>query len=160
MSLTIRKIGSRDDLQLAIIIKNTFDEFQLPKEGTVYADKTTDHLSTVFEEPGSVYLIAEEDGKVLGGCGIFPTSGLPNGCVELVKFYLSEHARGKGLGKLLLDETIKAAKSLKYTHMYLESFPSLAAAIAIYNTYGFKKLDAPLGNSGHFACNVWMLKEL
>ncbi|TDO20736.1 GNAT family N-acetyltransferase [Pedobacter duraquae] len=160
MSVIIRKINSQDDVALAIIIKKTFDEFQLPKEGTVYADKSTDHLSNVFAEPGSVYLIAEEGGKILGGCGFFPTAGLPEGCVELVKFYLSESARGKGLGKMLIDETIKEAKLLNYTNMYLESFPSLTAAIAIYNAYGFKKLNAPLGNSGHFACNVWMLKSL
>ena len=160
MSVIIRKINSQDDVALASIIKKTFDEFQLPKEGTVYADKSTNHLSKVFEEPGSVYLIAEEGGKVLGGCGVFPTAGLPEGCVELVKFYLSESARGKGLGKVLIDETIKEAKLLNYTNMYLESFPSLTAAIAIYNAYGFKKLNAPIGNSGHFACNVWMLKSL
>ena len=42
--------------------------------------------------------VAEEDGVVLGGCGIYPTSGLPQGCAELVKFYLSAKSRKSGLG--------------------------------------------------------------
>jgi len=160
MSVTIRKISTQDDAALASIIKKTFDEFGLPKEGTVYADKATDHLSEVFQDAGSVYFIAEEDGTVLGGCGLYPTAGLPAGCVELVKYYLAETARGKGLGKLLLDTCLEEAKNLNYAQVYLESFPSLKAAIGIYKTYGFKQLDAALGNSGHFACNIWMLKDL
>ena len=26
--------------------------------------------------------------------------------------------------------------------------------------YGFVSLEKPLGNTGHYSCNVWMLKDL
>ena len=160
MPLTLREITPADNPALATIIKRTFDEFALPKEGTVYADEATNHLSDVFDESGSVYFIAENEGEVLGGCGLFPTQGLPEGHVELVKYYLAPTARGQGIGKLLLDRCLEEAQALGYTHVYLESFPSLTAAIAIYKNYGFEQLDQALGNSGHFACNIWMLKKL
>lgn len=31
--------------------------------------------------------------------------------------------------------------------------------VDMYEKAGFRYLSAPLGNSGHFACNLWMLKE-
>ena len=54
----------------------------------------------------------------------------------------------------------EAAKELGYTHLYLESFPQLAKAVSVYKKAGFKDLDGPMGNSGHFAVTIWMVKEL
>ncbi|TWV96879.1 GNAT family N-acetyltransferase [Chitinophaga pinensis] len=161
MPVTIRNISPADNAALAAIIRNTFDEFDtVPKTGTVYSDPETDHLSDLFQTPGSAYYIAEEDGVVLGGCGLFPTAGLPEGCVELVKYYLSSAARGKGLGKTLMEQTFEGARQLGYKEIYLESFPDFTKAISIYEKAGFQYLEKPLGNSGHFACTVWMLKPL
>jgi len=157
MSISFRKIEEKDNQELAELIRVIFREFKIDKPGTVYTDPTTDHLFEVFKKDGSVYWLAEEDGVLLGGCGIYPTEGLPEGCVELVKFYLSATARGKGIGKALMQKSIESAQHFGYNEVYLESFPELSTAIGMYKKAGFKKLDGPLGNSGHFACNVWML---
>ncbi|WP_316832897.1 GNAT family N-acetyltransferase [Pedobacter aquatilis] len=160
MSITIRKIEEKDNAELAELIRVVFREFKIDKPGTVYTDPTTDHLSEVFKQEGAVYWLAEEDGVLLGGCGIYPTDGLPEGCVELVKFYLSANARGKGLGKMLMEKSIESAQHFGYNEVYLESFPELSTAIWLYERAGFKKLEAAIGNSGHYACNVWMLLVL
>ncbi|WP_316803958.1 GNAT family N-acetyltransferase [Pedobacter nototheniae] len=160
MSITFRKIEEKDNKALAGLIRNVFEEFNIEKIGTVYSDPTTDHLSEVFKNPKAAYWLAEEDGVLLGGCGIFPTEGLPDGCVELVKFYLSPASRGKGIGKKLMEKSIESAQQLGYNEVYLESFPELSTAIGLYEKAGFKALSGPLGNSGHFACNVWMLLVL
>jgi putative acetyltransferase len=160
MAITYRKIEERDDESLANLIRKIFREFKIDKPGTVYTDPTTDHLSAVFTVAQSVYWVAEEDGQLLGGCGIYPTAGLPEGCVELVKLYASAEARGKGVGKALMQKSIESAQDFGYNEIYLESFPELTAAISMYEKTGFKYLSAPLGNSGHFACNVWMLLVL
>lgn len=128
--------------------------------GTVYTDPTTDNLFELFQAEKSTYWVAEENGKLLGGCGIFPTRGLPEGYVELVKFYLSADARGEGIGKLLMQVNVNTARSLGYKKLYLESFPQLEEAVSIYTKQGFEYLDGPLGNSGHHACTIWMEKEL
>jgi putative acetyltransferase len=36
----------------------------------------------------------------------------------------------------------------------------MKAAVHLYQKFGYQSLQAPLGNTGHFACNVWMLKQL
>lgn len=160
MAIRYRKIEERDNSELAEIIRTILREFKIDRPGTVYTDPTTDHLSDVFMADQSVYWVAEEDGAIIGGCGIYPTSGLPNGCVELVKLYASAEARGKGVGRMLMQKSIESAQHFGYNEIYLESFPELTTAISMYEKTGFKKLSAPLGNSGHFACNVWMLLVL
>jgi putative acetyltransferase len=161
MSITIRNIKPEDNIELARIIRESLVEFNVPKVGTVYSDPDTDRLYQLFAEaPNSCYFVAEEEGILIGGCGVYPTPGLPNGYAELVKLYLTAATRGKGIGKMLMDKCYEAAIALGYTHLYLESFPQLAKAVSMYEKAGFEPLDGALGNSGHFACNIWMVKDL
>lgn len=160
MPLTIRPIQPADNEPLATLIRQVFREFKIDKPGTVYTDPTTDALYQLFQKPASAYFVAEEDGVLVGGCGVYPTDGLPEGCAELVKFYLATEARGKGIGNELMQQSIKAARELGYTQLYLESFPELARAVSMYEKAGFMPLPHALGNSGHYACTIWMLKEL
>ena len=160
MPLTIRPIQPTDNEPLATLIRQVFREFKIDKPGTVYTDPTTDALYQLFQKPASAYFVAEEDGVLVGGCGVYPTDGLPEGCAELVKFYLAAEARGKGIGHKLMQQSIKAAGELGYKQLYLESFPELARAVSMYEKAGFVPLPHALGNSGHYACTIWMLKEL
>jgi putative acetyltransferase len=161
MSITIRNIQPEDNVELARIIRESLIEFDVPKIGTVYSDPDTDRLFELFTDaPNSFYLVAEENGVLLGGCGIYPTEGLPAGYAELVKLYLTAATRGKGIGRMLMERCFEEALQLGYTHLYLESFPQLAKAVSLYEKSGFKELGHALGNSGHFACNIWMTKEL
>lgn len=160
MPLTIRPIQPSDNEPLATLIRQVFREFKIDKPGTVYTDPTTDALYELFQQPGSAYFVAEEDDTIIGGCGVYPTEGLPKGCAELVKFYLSAEARGKGIGNQLMQQSIAVARELGYKQLYLESFPELAKAVSMYEKAGFKPIPHALGNSGHYACNIWMLKDL
>lgn len=158
--LSIRTITSADNKALATIIRNSLEEFKANKPGTVYFDETTDHLSDVFKTAGSIYFVAELEGSILGGGGIYPTANLDEGTCELVKLYLSANARGKGVGKLLMEKCIDAAKELGYKKIYLETMPELTVAIPMYEKFGFTYLPSAQGCSGHTGCDVWMIKDL
>ncbi|MGD0340124.1 MAG: GNAT family N-acetyltransferase [Bacteroidales bacterium] len=160
MSIIFRNLEQRDNKEIADLIRSVFREFGIARPGTVYFDPTTDDLFSLFRKPGSVYWIAEEDGKIIGGSGIFSTPGLPEGCCELVKLYLLSSQRGKGTGRKLLEMSLGSAKELGYRQVYLESLPELSRAISLYEKAGFRFIDGPMGNSGHFGCNIWMLMDL
>jgi len=153
----VRTIQPADNAALAIIVRNALAEFGANKPGTVYFDKTTDELSQLFQTPGSIYYVALVDERIVGGAGIFPSNGLPEGTCELVKMYLSPDARGHGLGKLLIDKCLEFAGASGYRKVYIETMPELKKAVGIYEKYGFKRLNGPLGNTGHFGCDVWMI---
>lgn len=156
----IRTIEPTDNKSMAKIIRDTLTEFKANKPGTVYFDEATDHLSDVFKADGSIYFVAEWDGVILGGGGIYPTQNLPANTCELVKLYLSAKARGRGIGKLLLGKCVDAAKELGYKKIYLETMPELIIAIPMYEKFGFTYLTAPQGSSGHGGCDVWMIKDV
>lgn len=157
---SIRFIEPKDNVALAAVIRAALTEFGANKPGTVYFDPTTDNLSALFETPGSVYYVAEKDNEILGGCGIFPTVGLPDKTCELVKLYLSPGSRGTGLGKALMLKAMAWAKEAGYEQVYLETMPELSNAVTMYEKLGYNRLPKSLGNSGHDGCSIWMLKAL
>lgn len=157
---SIRFIEPKDNVALAAVIRAALTEFGANKPGTVYFDPTTDQLFQLFETPGSVYYVAEKDNEILGGCGIFPTVGLPDKTCELVKLYLAPSARGTGLGKALILKAMAWAKEAGYEQVYLETMPELSNAVTMYEKLGYNRLTKALGNSGHDGCSIWMLKAL
>lgn len=160
MQPILRPIQQSDDAELGKLIKSVLAEYKANKPGTAYFDESTAHLSEVFKAAKSAYWVLIENNKIIGGAGVFPTSGLPDQTCELVKLYLYPEARGRGFGKLLMEKCFEAAKELGYEKIYLETMPELNQAVNMYEKMGFEKLCGALGNSGHFGCDIWMLKKL
>ena len=158
--VTIRTIQPGDNQALAVIVRTALAEFGANKPGTVFYDATTNALYELFQKQGSHYFVAEENGVLIGGAGIYPSSGLPADTCELVKMYLSPAARGKGIGKMLIEKALQFANDTGYRKVYIETMPELRKAMSVYEKFGFKYLDGPMGNTGHFGCEIWMLKEL
>ena len=159
-NIYIRQITKEDNAAMAAIIRKILIEFGANKPGTVFFDPTTDDLFQLFSIPDAAYFIAEDNGRIVGGSGVFPTPGLPAGYCELVKLYLIPEMRGQGLGLLLMEKCFQKAIDFGFTHMYLETMPELRTAIGLYEKAGFSFLPGPLGHSGHFGCDLWMTKKL
>lgn len=158
--IVVRHIQPKDNAAMALIIRKALEEFGANKAGTVYFDESTDHLYELFQaEPLSEYFIAEKNGIVLGGAGIYPTDALPSDTCELVKMYLSPAARGMGLGRSMITKCIEAAKAKGFQQIYLETMPELKKAVSVYEKFGFTYLSGPMGNSGHNGCDIWMIKR-
>lgn len=158
--MLIRKIEEKDNDKVAKVIRGCFRDFNAPTAGTVFEDPTTDDLYGLFRKEKSVLYVAEEEGEVYGCCGIYPTENLPQDTAELVKFYVSSNARGKGIGRTLMELSLEFAKQAGYKNLYIESLPEFDKAVSIYEKQGFKKLQQPLGETGHPGCNIWMMKEI
>ncbi len=160
MQILYRRLEKKDNAEIAALIRKILEEFHIDRPGTAYTDPATDDLFSVFQASRSTYFIALDGDKVIGGCGIYPTDGLPADCTELVKYYVNSDYRGKGIGKSLMQLCIDRAKEEGYGRMYLETASELAGAIGLYERAGFKRTTERLGNSGHFFCTIQMLKEL
>ncbi len=159
-TIIIRNILKTDNSALAKIVKDTLAEFGANHPGTVYYDVTTNALFELFQKEKAVYNVAELNGEVVGGGGIYPTEGLPLDTCELVKMYLLPNARGLGLGKIMIEKCIEQAKQKGFQKIYLETMPELKQALNVYAKFGFEYLKGPMGNSGHTGCSLWMLKAI
>lgn len=160
MDFTIRPIAATDNPAIAKIIRDTLAEFDANHPGTVYFDSSTDHLFELFQQDRAAYWVAERAGEIVGGAGIYPTEGLPAHTAELVKMYLLPEARGLGLGRHMIQQCLDWAKAQGYQQIYLETMPELRKALKVYEKFGFQYLKAPMGNSGHTGCSLWMVKKL
>lgn len=158
--MNIRLIEEKDNEAVAHIIRATLEEFGANHPGTVYYDQSIWSLSDILDGNKSTYFVIEEDNRILGGGGIYPTQGLPEHTAELVKLYTIPEIRGKGYGKRLINICLDFAKEVGYKHIYLESMDELSMAVGLYERLGFKYLDTPMGESGHSYCKIWMLKDL
>lgn len=158
--IIIRTIRPSDDPVVANIVKTTLTEFGMNKAGTAFSDPTTDDLSILFDIPRAIYYVAEMEGRVIGGAGIHPLDGGEVHVCELQKMYLLPESRGKGLAGKLITLCLDYAKQHGYTQCYLETSPELARARKVYEQFGFRYLTGPMGNTGHFGCDSWMLKDL
>ena len=74
--------------------------------------------------------------------------------------YFSAEARGRGLGKEMMKVCLAFAREQKFTQCYLETLPYMKAAQKLYKRTGFKEINHRMGSTGHYSCDVWMLKEL
>jgi len=159
-TVKFRTIQPDDNPALAKIVRDTLAEFGANHPGTVYYDDTTDHLYELFQKPASIYFVAESMDRIVGGAGIYPSAGLAPDTTELVKMYLIPEVRGKGIGRLLISRCLEFAKEEGFSKVYIETMPELAQALKLYEKVGFRYLDGPLGNTGHFGCGIWMIKDL
>lgn len=156
----IRPIKQEDNQDIENIIRAIFPEFNLAMVGTAYEDSETPQMFQSYQKSNEEYLILEVDGKVVGGAGIKHLKDSHDDICELQKMYFSPEVRGMGFGKIMIQYCLDKAKLLGYKQCYLESASQLKAAIHLYNAFGFKNLDGPMGNTGHYSCGVWMIKDL
>jgi putative acetyltransferase len=160
MNHTIRKIEPKDNLKIASVIRNIFEELDAPKVGTAYADPHLNTLFEVYQAENEIYFIVEEDGVILGGCGIGNLMDAEFKICELQKMYLAKEARGKGIAQELMQNCLEFAKQAGYDKCYIETLPFMKDAQKLYVKSGFTYIDGPMGSTGHNACDVFMIKDL
>ncbi len=154
----IRPMQKSDNKQIAYLIRCVIDEHGASRTNSVYDDPQTDNVFKSFLNINAEYWVIDHNHEIVGGCGFFPTNGLPEKCAEIVKFYLMPTARGKGLGALIFDFVIDRASHAGYNRLYLETVPLFSRAIDMYKDRGFDFLNAPIGNTGHSAPSIYLSK--
>ncbi|MGI2078592.1 GNAT family N-acetyltransferase [Shewanella putrefaciens] len=156
----IRQATAQDDAAIASVIRNVSAEYGLTADkGYSVADPTLDCLSEIYSKTGANYWVVEQDGRVMGGVGIAPLANNAGIC-ELQKMYFMPEIRGKGLAKRMALMALDFARETGYQSCYLETTASLKEAVKLYEKLGFSHLSAPLGDTGHDACEMPMLLSL
>ncbi|PLX37684.1 MAG: GNAT family N-acetyltransferase [Hyphomicrobiales bacterium] len=95
------------------------------------------------EHPAFEALIAESDGEALGLCLWFPTfstwRGRPG--VYVQDLYVSDHARGMGLGRRLLAAAAERGRQIGATHLRLAVDHDNSDAKAAYRRIGLVHIE-------------------
>jgi putative acetyltransferase len=156
----IREIKPSDNLDISKVIRSVILEMGAPKTGTAYEDKATDLMFETYQKDKTAYFVLEYKNKVIGGAGVAKLDNCEANICELQKMYFLPIARGKGLGTSLISKCLEKAKEFGFENCYLETMPYMEAARKLYAKNGFLSLKQPMGNTGHYSCNVWMLRKI
>ncbi len=160
MGFVLRPIRPEDDPAVARVIRAVMPEYGARGPGFAINDPEVDGMSAAYPPPRAVYFVLEVDGAVVGGGGVGPLWGGEEGTCELRKMYFLPAARGLGAGKALLARCIEEGRERGYRRMYLETLTAMDAAQRLYEGFGFRRLGAPMGATGHFGCDRWYSLEL
>jgi DNA-binding MarR family transcriptional regulator/GNAT superfamily N-acetyltransferase len=115
--------------------------------------KALDNPKGYILDKGGHILMALYNGEAAGVCALIKMDD-PDYDYELAKMAVSPKAQGKNIGWLLGQATIKKAKSLGASKIYLESNTILQPAIHLYHKLGFKKV---VGRASPYErCNIQM----
>ncbi|WP_299127703.1 GNAT family N-acetyltransferase [uncultured Winogradskyella sp.] len=159
-TIVIREIERKDDTKVAKVIRSVLIEMGVPKVGTAYEDAALDYMAETYKAPQKAYFVLEKGNTIIGGAGISPLDNYEGNVCELQKMYFMPEARGKGLGAKMMAVCLDFAKKSEFDQCYLETLPFMKGARKLYRKVGFIPLESPMGNTGHYSCTEWMLKDL
>lgn len=97
------------------------------------------NLETEYALPGGAFFMARENGRLLGCVGLRRFS---DGTGEIKRLYVVPAARGQGVGRQLAQAAVTAGRALGYERLLLDTLPSMQAAQSLYQSLGFKPVDA------------------
>lgn len=83
----------------------------------------------------NIFLTARLDGRLIGYCGLYASADEG----EITNVAVSEAARDRGIGGLLLEEAFRLAGRQGISSIYLEVRAGNASAIALYRRLGFEE---------------------
>lgn len=87
----------------------------------------------------SCRLVAEEDGNILGWAALSPVSSrCVYGGVGEVSVYISAKSRGRGVGKLLMEQLIEESENAGFWTIQSGVFPENKASIKLHEKVGFR----------------------
>jgi putative acetyltransferase len=159
--IEIRQIHPEDNFAVAALIRKVMPEFGASGPGFAIHDPEVDAMFEMYSRDRSSYFVLVEDNAVIvGGGGIAPLAGADTSVCELRKMYFLPEARRLGLGQQLIELCLQSARGFGFKQCYLETLASMTGAGQLYMKNGFRRLEAPLGATGHFSCDNWLLKDL
>jgi GNAT superfamily N-acetyltransferase len=111
-------------------------------------------VASELAPPAGVWLVAYVEGRPVGCGGL---QALDPETAEVRRIYLAEEARGRSIGRELLSELERHARSLGYRRVRLTTGDAQPEALALFRSVGYEEI-APF-TDGAFTRH-WMEKPL
>ena len=128
-------------------------------------EQETAFINNCLNSDRSLMLIATLDGKHIGNCSFNPVGNYKryrHRCEVVIALY--QEFCGYGIGKIMMETVLKAAKEIGFEQAELEVISDNQNAITLYEKLGFQKYGTFPDNmkyaDGHYASADWMMKKL
>lgn len=109
------------------------------------AYRTTFPDPATFVPPAGVFLVLDDDGGLAAGCGGIRRLPDPDTAdqvtYEVKHLFVRASGRGRGWGRLILEELERRARDAGATRLVLDTHHTLEAAGALYARSGFASVE-------------------
>jgi len=95
-------------------------------------------LPGAYAPPRGTLLLARSGSDTVGCVAVQP---LDEATAELKRLFVRDGARGSGVGRLLAERAVEAARELGYEAIRLDTVPAMEAARALYRSLGFREIE-------------------
>ena len=113
-------------------------EYNLSPEFEGYVAAGLGKFAESFDARRDRIWIAEVDEKIVGSIAIVGHSAA---VAQLRWFLIHPQARGRGLGRRLINEALEFCRQCHYQSVFLQTLNNLDAAIHLYTSSGFTKTE-------------------
>ena len=138
MALTLRVLGGDDLIEIEHVRQFFRNYAAWLGVGLGYQNfgEEMAGLPGAYAGPNGRLFYAEMDGKPAGCVGVRPAT---EGVCEMMRLYVEPELRGHGIGRELALAGIKAAKSLGFRKVMLDTVPTMRIAVKLYRELGFNE---------------------
>jgi len=134
MTIHIKEVKGSSDLNAVRILFREYADSLAFDLSFQDFEKEFESLPGRYVFPEGCLLIAEnQDGSV----GCVASRKIDNGVCEMKRLFVRPEYRGAGIGRMLAMEIIRIAIRLGYSHMRLDTTPSMSTATSLYRSLGF-----------------------
>jgi len=123
-------------------VRRLFTEYQTSLGVDLSFQDFANELATLpgqYVPPRGRLLLARSDSAVAGCVALRP---MADAACEMKRLFVRPAFRATGLGRLLAARVIDEARAIGYARMCLDTLPSMGRAQALYETLGFRDIEA------------------
>lgn len=154
--LRIRDAADEDREAIRSVLLSAYEQYrhELPEDRW---NEYRNNIASSVDAPGATgWLVAEEDGRIVGSATLFGSSiaaygqdlGIESPIIRLLAVHPDE--RGKGAATALLREAARRAKEAGAQTLHLHTSDMMASAVRLYERLGFERdTDKDIWNGHH-----------
>ncbi len=169
MPVTIHIAGTELAGAIASLSRSTFYDTFAKDNRKEDMDKfmnevfTYDALVAEVGAPHNIFLVAKEDDELAGYARLREFNQPPElgevQSLEIARLYAAPHQIGRGIGSLLMQQSLAIAKELGKSIAWLGVWERNARAIAFYHRWGFEKFAEHIFQLGDDAQTDYLMKR-
>ncbi|HLB74029.1 MAG TPA: GNAT family N-acetyltransferase [Sedimentisphaerales bacterium] len=134
----LRPADNNDSDRITELVFAVLREYGLAPDPESTDADLKDIEQSYLKRGGAFFVLEDRPGSIIGAYGLYR---IDEATCELRKMYLRKSFRGRGLGKLLLDDALTKARRMGFEKVTLETASVLTEAIALYKSYGFAQYE-------------------
>ena len=109
---------------------------EFPGDQQAYPAEDLERIAEHYQGPGSTFLVAEENRRIVGTCGVKREDAKT---AILRRLFVDPTWRSQGVGRLLLKQALEFCRAQGFREVVIRTSANMEQAIRLCRSLGFKE---------------------